>query len=262
VPLSLLWPWAALALGLVVGSFANVCIHRLPLGRSVVWPRSRCPRCGAGIRPWDNLPVLSYLFLLGRCRDCRAAISPRYPLVEAANGALYFTLASACGPSPRALAAMVFATALLVLTLTDYDHQLLPDAITLPAIPLGLAAAFLPGPPLAPSPLAALAAAVAGYALLFGLGWAWERVRGFEALGGGDPKMVAMLGAFLGPQKTLLAVFMASLAGTVVGLAFILIARRDFGQKLPLGSFLGLAGLAALLAGDPVVAWYRGLLHG
>lgn len=257
-----LWPWGALALGLIVGSFANVCVHRLPIEQSVVTPRSRCPRCGAPIRAWDNVPVLSYLALLGRCRACRAPISPRYPLVEAANGALYFALASAHGPTPRALATMAFATAVLVLTLTDLDHQLLPNAITLPGIVAGLAASFLPGPPQGPSPLDALAAAVGGFAVLYAVGKSWEGLRGIEALGGGDPKMVAMLGAFLGVQKVVLTVFLASLVGTLVGAAFIALARRGFQQKLPLGTFLGLAALAVVFTGDPILAWYRGLLRG
>ena len=137
-PLHALWPWVALVAGLVVGSFANVCIHRLPERHSVVTPRSRCPQCGTAIRAMDNVPVLSYLALGGRCRACRAPISARYPLVEAANAAMYFALARArWAPRRETVVAMALVTALLVLSLIDYDHQLLPDAITLPGIALG-----------------------------------------------------------------------------------------------------------------------------
>src|SRR5262245_33745614 len=157
------WEWSALALGLIVGSFANVCIHRLPLHQSVGTPPSACPRCGARIRPWDNVPVLSYLALRGRCRGCKAPISIRYPLVEAANGVAYFALAVLMGPTLRTFAMMALVTALLVLSLIDLEHQILPNAITIPGVVVGLLASLLPGPPTA---LGALAAAAGGYLAL------------------------------------------------------------------------------------------------
>jgi leader peptidase (prepilin peptidase)/N-methyltransferase len=257
-PLPALWPWLALAAGLVVGSFANVCIHRLPERRSVVVPRSRCPRCDAPIRAVDNVPVLSWLALRGRCRACRAPISARYPLVEAANAALFFGVARIMGPTPRAAVAMALVTALLVLSLIDYDHQILPDAITLPGIAVGLAASLLPGPP---TPLAAAAAAAGGYLAFWAVAKAYERTRGIEGLGQGDWKMAAMLGAFLGWDKLLLAVFAATLCGTAVGLALMALSGRSSRHPLPLGTFLGAAGIGVVLAGDPVLEWYRGLLH-
>jgi len=253
------WPWIALALGLVVGSFANVCIHRIPLHRSVVRPRSRCPRCDAPIRAWENVPVLSYLALGGRCRACRDPISPRYPLVEAANGAMYFALAWTMGPTPRAVVHMVFVTALLVLSLIDYDHQLLPNVITLPGIAVGLAASLLPGPP---TPMDAALAAAAGYLALLAVAQAYQRTRGIEGLGQGDWKMTAMLGAFLGWQKLLLTVFAATLGGTLVGLALMAFGGRTSRHPLPLGTFLGFSGIAVVFVGQPVLDWYRGLLHG
>jgi leader peptidase (prepilin peptidase)/N-methyltransferase len=257
--LEALWPWAALAAGLVVGSFANVCIHRIPLGLSVVRPRSRCPRCEAPIRAFENVPVLSYLALGGRCRACRAPISPRYPLVEAANGAMYFALAWRMGPTPAAAVAMVLVTALLVLSLIDYDHQLLPNVITLPGIVLGLVASLLPGPPTLPG---AAVAAAAGYLAFFAVAKAYQRTRGVEGLGQGDWKMTAMLGAFLGWQKLLLTVFAATLGGTLVGLALMAIGGRSSRHALPLATFLGLAGIAVVFSGQPVLDWYRGLLRG
>jgi leader peptidase (prepilin peptidase)/N-methyltransferase len=258
-PLVALWPWVALLVGLVVGSFANVCIHRLPERRSVVAPRSRCPRCGAPIRAADNVPVLSYLALRGRCRACRAPISSRYPLVEAANGAMYFALARLMGPGPQAAVAMAFVTALLVLSIIDYDHHLLPDAITLPGIAAGLAASLLPGPPTA---LDAACSAAGGYLALLAVAKAYESARGIEGLGQGDWKMTAMLGAFLGWQKLLLTVFAATLAGTVVGLGLMALGGRSSRHPLPLGTFLGAAAIAVVFAGQPVLDWYRGLLRG
>ena len=258
-PLPALWPWVALLVGLVVGSFANVCIHRLPERLSVVRPRSRCPRCGAPIGAADNVPILSYLVLGGRCRACRAPISARYPMVEAVNAAMYFALARLMGPTAQAVVAMALVTALLVLTLIDYDHQLLPDAVTLPGIAAGLAASLLDGPP---TPLSSAAAAAGGYLAFWAVAKAYERTRGIEGLGQGDWKMTAMLGAFLGWEKLLLTVFVATLSGTVVGLGLMAFGGRSGRHALPLGTFLGIAGIAVVFAGQPVLDWYRGLLHG
>lgn len=250
------FPAAALVAGLVVGSFANVCIHRIPLGQSVVTPPSRCPRCSALVRPFDNVPVLAWLWLGGRCRSCRAPISARYPAVEAVSGVLFWALAAVHGPTPRAGVLMVFVTALLVLVFIDYDHQILPNVITRPGIALGIAAAFLPGSPV--GPLASAASAAAGYLVLALVAESYRRLRGVEGLGQGDWKMVAMIGAFLGWESMLLTVFLASLAGTVVGLA--LMARgRTLQHALPLGTFLGAAAIAVVFVGTDLLRWYRGL---
>jgi leader peptidase (prepilin peptidase)/N-methyltransferase len=250
----------ALLLGLVVGSFANVCIHRLPRRQSVVSPPSRCPSCGALIGARDNVPVLSWLLLRGRCRSCRAPISPRYPAVEAANGLLWLALAALRGPRAQTFVAMALVTALLVLSLIDLEHQLLPDAITLPGVAAGLAASFLPGSPV--RPLASAFAAAGGWLAFAAVAKAYERVRGVEGLGQGDWKMAAMLGAFLGWQPLLLTVLLASVAGTVVGLGAIALRGRDMRYALPLGTFLGAAGIATVFFGDPLLAWYRGVLGG
>jgi leader peptidase (prepilin peptidase)/N-methyltransferase len=254
-----LWEWSALVLGLVVGSFANVCIHRLPRRESVGRPPSRCPQCGARIRPWDNVPVLSYLVLRGRCRRCRAPISARYPLVEAANGAAWFGLAVLMGPTPRTVAMMALVTTLLVLSLIDLDWQILPNVITIPGVVVGLLASLLPGPP---SVLGAMAAAAGGYLALMTLALAWKHFRRVDALGQGDWKMTAMLGAFLGWQGMLLTVFLASVMGTLVGVSLMIFGGRTSQHRLPLGTFLGLAGIAVVFVGDPLLAWYRGLLAG
>jgi leader peptidase (prepilin peptidase)/N-methyltransferase len=247
----------ALLLGLVTGSFANVCIHRLPLGLSVVSPPSRCPRCDALIRPRDNLPVLGWLLLGGRCRSCKAPISVRYPLVEAANGGLWLGLAVMRGPSAQTAVSMVVVTALLVLSLIDLDHMLLPNVITLPGIAVGLLASALPGAPV--RPLEAAAASAGGYLAFAGIWWVWKTFRGVDALGQGDWKLAAMLGACLGWQGMLLTIFLASLTGAFVG---VVLLRRHGGDKLPLGTFLGAAGILVVLVGDPLLVWYRGLLGG
>jgi leader peptidase (prepilin peptidase)/N-methyltransferase len=253
-----LWECLCLALGLILGSFANVVIHRLPLGQSVVRPRSRCPRCETEIRALDNLPVLSYLLLGGRCRSCRAFISPRYPAVEALNGLLYLVIALLLGPTPRALVAMLLVTALLILSLIDLEHQILPDAITKPGILVGLAASLLPGPP---TPLESVASAAGGYLALMVVAWLARRYYKEEALGQGDWKMVAMLGAFLGWQGMLAAVLLGSLLGSLVGIALVGFLGGSRRSRIPLGTFLAVGGIAMVLAGDPLLGWYRGLFH-
>jgi leader peptidase (prepilin peptidase)/N-methyltransferase len=250
----------ALLLGLVVGSFANVCIHRLPLGQSVVSPPSRCPACGARIKAYDNLPVLGFILLRGRCRSCRSPISWRYPAVEAANGLLWLGLAWLHGPGPRTLVEMALVTALLVLSLIDLEHQILPDVITLPGAALGLVASILPGSPLAP--LASFLAAAGGWLAFAAVAKAYEKARGVEGLGQGDWKLCALLGAFLGWQKMLLTVLLASVTGTVVGLLAIALRGRDLRYALPLGTFLGAAGVLVVFLGDALLGWYRGLFGG
>jgi leader peptidase (prepilin peptidase)/N-methyltransferase len=257
-----LWPLAALAIGLVVGSFANVVIHRLPLGESVVAPRSRCPSCRTPIAAGDNVPVLSYLVLGGRCRRCGAPISWRYPAVELANGLLYLAIALRDGPSLRAAVDMAFVTALLVLSLIDLDHQILPNAITRPGIALGLAvsvAAWRLGLRGYPSPLESALSAAGGYAAFAAIAAAYRRTRGVEGLGQGDWKLAAMLGALLGWERMLLTILLASVVGTVAGLLLMSTRGRSAQHPLPLGTFLGLAGILVLFVGDSALAWYRGL---
>ena len=202
--------WFALAIGLVVGSFANVCIHRIPLGLSVVSPPSRCPNCGSLIRAFDNVPLLGWLALGGRCRSCRKPISARYPAVELANGLLYMGIALRIGAGLAAALAMVFATLLLILSLIDLEHHLLPDVLTLPGIVLGLGASLLRQPP---AVLEAALCAAGGYLALAALARTAQWHYGEEALGQGDWKLVAMLGAFLGAKPTLLAVLLGTLRG-------------------------------------------------
>ena len=251
----------ALLLGLVVGSFANVCIHRLPLGQSVVSPPSRCPACGTLIKAYDNLPVLGWLLLRGRCRACRAPISWRYPAVEAANGLLWLALAYWHGPAPRTLrrdGARERAPG------PEPDRPRPPD----PArrdhaaghrrrprreLPARLARDAARG---------ARCAAAGGWLAFAAVAKTYEKTRGVEGLGQGDWKLAALLGAFLGWQKMLLTVLLASVAGTVVGLLAIALRGRDMRYALPLGTFLGAAGVLVVFVGDALLAWYRGLFGG
>jgi leader peptidase (prepilin peptidase) / N-methyltransferase len=259
-----LWPLAALAIGLVIGSFANVCIHRVPLGESVVAPRSRCPSCRAPIAAGDNVPILSYLVLGGRCRHCGARISGRYPAVELANGLLYLGVALRDGPSPRAAVDMALVTALLVLSLIDLDHQILPNVITRPGIALGIAVSVVAwrlGWPAYPSPLESIASAAGGYLAFGAVALAYRRTRGVEGLGQGDWKLAAMLGAFLGWERMLLTILLASILGTIAGVALIVTRGRSSQHPLPLGTFLGLTGIVVLFIGQPLVEWYGRLLR-
>jgi leader peptidase (prepilin peptidase)/N-methyltransferase len=267
----------ALLVGLIVGSFANVCIHRLPAdfepapGRlgflrdlwrqvgSVVHPPSHCPRCRKPIRWYDNVPLVSWLVLRARCRSCGLPIPARYPAVEAANGLLWLALALLHGPRPRTLAEMAFATALLVLVVIDLEHQLLPDAITLPGALAAFLASFLPGSPV--SPLESFLAAAAGYLVFAFLAWLWRRLRKIDALGEGDWKMAALLGAFFGWERLLLVLLVASTAGALVGVGTVLARRGDWQTRLPFGTFLGLAALVVLYGGEVLLAAYRGVFR-
>ena len=215
----------ALMLGLIVGSFANVVVHRLPLDQSIVLPASRCPKCGAAIKPWNNLPVLSWLLLRGRCASCREPIAIRYPLVEALHGIGFALIVLRFGPFPFTLLLMAFFSALVILALIDWDHQILPDAITLPGVLAGLAGSFLTGA-LVDWREAGLAAGF-GYFAFFAVAEGYARVRGIEGLGEGDWKLAAMLGAFLGPQRLMLVIFLASVSGMVYGLVQALRLRKD-----------------------------------
>lgn len=213
------------ALGAIVGSFANVCIHRLPRGASVVAPRSACPACRTPIRAVDNIPILSWLLLRGRCRTCRAPISPRYPLVEALVAAIFLAAALRHGVGEVALAGAVLATAAVILAATDLEARILPDEVTLGVLAIALLLAAVRDLPrfeargiaaFSTHLLPAAAGAAFGAVLVWGVGAVYERVRGGEGMGLGDVKMIAMIGAFVGPGGVLLTLFAASVTGTVI----------------------------------------------
>lgn len=233
VNLELFFTVSAGLLGLIVGSFANVVIHRVPLDESIAFPASRCPACRTPIRAWQNVPVVSWLLLGGRCASCRVPISSRYPLVEALHGAGFAALMARFGPTPFTPVLFLLFFALVVLALIDWDHQILPDVITLPGILVGLATTLVPGA-LVGWRDAALAAA-AGYLSFFVVAEGYARLRNIEGLGMGDWKLAAMMGAFLGLRRLLLVVFLASVSGMVYGLfqAFRLRARGERVSPLP-----------------------------
>jgi leader peptidase (prepilin peptidase)/N-methyltransferase len=242
-------------LGLAVGSFLNVCIHRLPRGESLNSPPSRCPHCDYRLRWSDNIPLVSYAFLGGRCRQCRARISVRYPIVELVTMALFVAHGAVFGWTPLLVPRLVFACAMVVLFAIDLEHHLLPNVITLPGIAVGLiASAVLP-----PGIVDALIGVLIGGGVLWLIGEAYFRYSGQEGMGGGDVKMLAMIGAFLGWKLVLVTLVLSSVLGSVIGL--MVIAARKGGMKyaLPYGTFLALGALVASLAGEAIVNWYVGL---
>lgn len=243
-------------LGLVVGSFLNVCIWRIPRKQSIVRPSSRCPSCGAPIRPWDNIPVLSYVLLGGRCRYCRERISGRYPLVETLNAALYLMVLYRFGLGWYTPFYLAFVSAVVVITFIDLDFQIIPDGITLAGIPIGLVAGALLLPdPFSRMGLLGLRASAMGAAAGFGLFYAVAYLsRG--GMGGGDIKMMAMVGAVTGWKGVLLTTFLGSLAGSVVGLFLMIFKGKGRKTRIPFGPFLALGSMLTLLWGQELLGWY------
>jgi leader peptidase (prepilin peptidase)/N-methyltransferase len=242
------------ALGLAVGSFLNVCIHRVPLRLSVASPGSRCPACGYVLRWTDNIPVVSYIALRGRCRGCGSPISLRYPIVELITMGVFVLHYLVIGADALLIPRLVFASAMIVLFAIDYEHFLLPNVITLPGIVTGLLFSVWCPPGLRD----ALIGVVVGGGLLWLIGEAYYRFAGQEGMGGGDVKMLAMIGAFLGWQLTIVTLILSSMAGALVGLGVIVSRRGGMDHQLPYGTFLALAAIAASLAGDRIITWYLG----
>ncbi len=242
--------------GLLIGSFLNVCIARLPAGESVSSPGSRCPACATPIRWYDNIPVVSYLVLGRRCRACKAPISVRYPLVELATAVAFALQAWLLPPDPIVLAQHLLFTALLIVLFgTDYDVQRLPDVITLPGTVAGILIAVF----VMPGFVASVAGAALGAGVLLFVRWGWKRLRGVDGMGLGDVKMLAMIGAFLGWRQVGVVLFLASLSGAVIGLALAATGRRSMQTRLPFGTFLAVAAYAASLIGKPLLDWYLSL---
>jgi leader peptidase (prepilin peptidase)/N-methyltransferase len=251
------WYVTAATFGALIGSFLNVCIYRLPRGESIVWPGSHCPVCEASIAWCDNIPVVSYLCLFGRCRACQAPISMRYPVVEATNAAGYVTILATFGVNWTAALYCLLFSALLVVTGTDLTHKIIPNVVTVPGIVLGLlgAATVLPV-----GLLDALMGVAIGGGLLWVLAWASPYLFGKEGMGGGDIKLVAMVGAFLGWKAALLTIMIGSLTGSVIGVSLIVLGFMKRDEYIPFGPFLVFGALVSMFFAQPLLQWYQGLL--
>jgi len=269
------------AFGAIIGSFLNVVIHRVPREESIVFPHSRCPSCGNVIAFYDNIPVASYLVLLGKCRSCRAPISLRYPAVELLTALVFVAVTWHDGLTVALPFDLIFAAALMALVFIDAEHMILPNVITYPgmifAIVARVAIPFLSGAPhfddlgsLSQGPLAiypvwavsligAIIGALIGGGSLWLMGWTWEKLRGVEAMGLGDVKMMFMVGAYLGWRLTILTIFMGVLSGSIIGIVLMMRqGKRDMQMLLPFGVFLGIGSIVALLIGPNIVEWYAG----
>jgi leader peptidase (prepilin peptidase)/N-methyltransferase len=238
--------------GAIVGSFLNVCIHRLPRRKSIVWPASACPACGRPLSWLENIPVVSYLWLRGRCRTCGASISSRYPIVEGLTAAMFAVAWWYYGPGLLLVSRLVFGCILIVLFAIDLAHHLLPNVITLPGIVVGLLFSLFTEP----GWVASIAGVLVGGGVLFLVAEAYYRVRHEEGLGMGDVKMLAMIGAFVGWKQTLLALTMASFSGSSLGLALFVTRRGGMKYALPFGAFLAVGGFVAATVGPSLLAWY------
>jgi len=273
-------------LSLLVGSFLNVVIHRLPIMLDRQWrrhahetlgeaaagkppaeepynlvvPRSRCPKCGAAIAARHNVPVLSWLLLRGRCASCRAPISPRYPVVELVTAVLSAVVAWHFGWHWQTLAALLVTWSLVALTVIDLDHQLLPDVITLPLLWLGLLASLAHhdglAPPLPTDPQSAILGGAAGYLILWSVYWAFKLLTGKEGMGYGDFKLFGALGAWLGWQMLPLVLLLSAFTGAVIGIVLIVARGRDRNVPIPFGPYLAAAGWIAMIWGPAIVGGY------
>lgn len=253
------WYVIAGLVGAMVGSFLNVCIYRLPRHESVVWPGSHCPACSHPIAWYDNIPLLSYLVLVGRCRFCSAPIPWRYPVVEGLNAVGYVGLLWYFGPGWSMAVYALLYSLLIVVTGTDLSHKIIPNAVTLPGMVVGLLSSATVLPTGAGNGLLGM---LIGGGLLWFLAWLSPYLFGKEGMGGGDIKLMAMIGAFLGWKPALLTILVGSLLGSVIGLALIgtrVISRQEY---IPFGPFLVCGALIALFFEQPLVMWYQGLLFG
>jgi leader peptidase (prepilin peptidase) / N-methyltransferase len=243
----------AFILGACIGSFLNVVIYRIPADESIVSPGSRCPQCAAAIRWYQNVPIVSWILLRGRCASCDVGISVRYPLVEALTGALFVLVFLAFEVQSATLVYWIFVAALVAITFIDLDHQIIPDVISLPGIPAGFIASFF-------VPWVSWSDSLIGIALgggsLYLVAAGYELLTKKEGMGGGDIKLLAMIGAFLGWQAVLPVIFFSSLIGSLIGVPLMLIKKADGRLAIPFGPFLALGGVVYLLWGRQIIHWY------
>jgi leader peptidase (prepilin peptidase)/N-methyltransferase len=245
----------AFIFGAAIGSFLNVCIFRIPAEESIIKPSSRCPHCLQPIRYYDNIPIISFLLLRARCRDCSAKISWRYPLMEFITGLLALLLFLKFGISLNFLVFFIFTAVLIVITFIDFDHQIIPDAISLPGIPIFfLAAVFIVGVPW----LEALIGLLVGGGVLLTIAFVYELITKREGMGGGDIKLLALIGGFLGWKSLIFVLLFSSLTGALIGIAAMIIKKQDTKYAVPFGPFLSAAAVAYIFWGD---AFMRFLIY-
>lgn len=245
--------------GMCVGSFMNVCIFRLPdPEKSIVRPRSMCPKCNTMIPFYDNIPVLSYILLQRKCRFCKTKIPFRYPLVELLGGLFALCAYLRFGLSLTGLAYYLFIVALLVITFIDMDHRIIPDRITLPGIPVFFITALILQTVTFKD---ALLGILSGGGVLFAIGWIYYQIKQKEGMGGGDVKLLAMIGAFIGWQGVFFTIFVASAAGTFVGLITMLVQRKDMKLAIPFGPFLAIGAILYIFFGSGIIEWYLKLVR-
>ena len=248
----------AFIFGTCIGSFLNVCIYRIPAALSIVHPGSSCPRCKTMIPFYDNIPILSYLLLMGKCRNCQAPIAIRYPLVELLGGLFALACAMSFGPTLHGLVVFAFIATLTVVTFIDLDHRIIPDAISLPGIPLFFLAALA-----VPSVTwrASAIGIVVGGGSLFAVAWVYQFMTGREGMGGGDIKLLAMIGAMIGWQGILFTLFAASAIGTIVGLLAMIRSGKGMRLAIPFGPFLAMGAIIYLFFGESLISWYFNFLR-
>lgn len=239
--------------GLILGSFMNVCIYRIPLKKSIVSPSSSCPECGEKIRFYDNIPLISYLLLLGKCRHCGTTLAWHYPIVEALAGFFSVALFIRYGLSYQYFLYMLFTSILLIISFIDLHHKIIPDVLSLPGIIAGWAASFVLG---TVTWLDSLIGIVAGGGALFLVAVIYERITGREGMGGGDIKLLAMIGAWMGWRHLHLIILISSLTGAIVGVLCLLMAGKGLRVRIPFGPFLSLGAVICLFSGPDLMNWY------
>lgn len=254
------YPWIfyffAFLFGAAVGSFLNVCIYRLPRNQSIVFPPSACPDCGSRIAPYDNIPIVSFLMLRGKCRSCKGRISWKYPAVELINGLLTLALFLKFRFSPTFFVLFLFCSALVVITFIDLEHQIIPDSISLPGILVGFASSFIL--PWLSWKSSLIGIAAGGGSLLI-VAYGYQLLTKKEGMGGGDIKLLAMMGAFLGWRSIPFIIFTSSLFGSVVGITLMLVRKKDSQVPIPFGPFLAFGALLFIFFGRQIITWYFGL---
>ena len=246
--------------GLCIGSFLNVCIYRIPQAKSILYPGSTCGSCGAPVRFYDNIPVLSYLILGGKCRSCKTPFSFRYPMVELLTGLMALAITLKYGFSFESLIYFVFICSLLVITFIDIDHQIIPDILSLPGIPICFLAAFaLPTTSYTGTLINSLLGILVGGGTLFMVGWLYMLATKKEGMGGGDIKLLAMIGALIGWKGILFTVMVSSAVGSIVGIAVMARMKKDMKLAIPFGPFLSIGAISYIFFGKKLIYWYLNL---